>query len=84
MRDIDKPAQLQESPVEKMIYEITCWRVHGSDCQYLEKDHRNKHLVFAVPTSIFIVLLKQLVNQKQLKQLQFSLAKHKIKKLNSS
>lgn len=47
-RDIDKPAQLQEPLVEKMIYEITCWRVHGSDCQYLEKDHRNKHLVFAV------------------------------------
>lgn len=66
-----------------MIYEITCWRVHGSDCQYLEKDHRNKHFAFAVLTSIFMVLLKQLVNQNQLKQLQFSLATCKRKKQNS-
>lgn len=66
-----------------MIYEITCWRVHGSDCQYLKKDHRNKHFAFAVLTSIFMVLLKQLVNQNQLKQLQFSLATCKRKKQNS-
>ena len=55
-----------------MIYEITCWQVHGSDCQYLEKDHRNKRLMFAVLTSIFIVLVNQLVNQSQVKQLQSS------------
>lgn len=70
VRNIDKPVQLQESPREKMIYEITCWRVHGSECRYPVKDHRNKHPMLAALTSAFMVLWRQLVNQNQLEQLQ--------------
>lgn len=71
VRNIDKPAQLRESPREKMIYEITCRRVHGSECRYPVKDHRNKHPMLAALTSVFMVLWRELVNQNQLEQLQF-------------